>query len=763
MLQFFLFLFQQKNPFGEVLLNFVVESEDDDNLVTFLQTTFYDETKFKKCKYFIMLQNNQYKEKKNETLCERYLSVCMNDVDDNNNLRKPFFQVIFALLEEVANVNDVRSYIPINAIFKLAIEKKLYRKFLRQNDMIIKDQRELKLIGMKRFLLDDIVAFVVAYWNNANGHYYTQYQETELEPLFELIFLIIKRDDKIFLRKFLGNLQMVEKFYKNRYGKKEEYFTSCFLFTMLQAAINNNQKAIVDCILNYESFVNITFDYPSNIRTSELCQHFAFKMLAYGYRISEIPVNWITSNLFKDFLDSRIKSIGINLVEIDCSFLVHPNLRKFRGNKNVDFNSLFNEDCKMLSYIIKHESLKKHITHPVLSTYINLKNLRQISLDFWNLGLFIAFPLLSFCLLIGFNLLSAAHQTEQIYLGLKIYCALSILVMVARETFQLLFISEMRRSYFKSKTNFVDIALILITTLTLGLACLGENLFLLSFMQTVTILFMTCELLTMLPSDSIQCNLMILKKVGTTFFEFFSLFILILSAFSISFYVMFGTRYRDKHIQSSNDEIGQLDLGLDEHDGQEIFKSFDSIWHSLLKINVMLSGEYSIEPFQLENIYQAMIFAMFIFTTYIIFNLIVGLMVDDVETIRSGARYISLQRKAFKFIELCRNYQEIYKKFELSNYILHTKSDEILFDSFRPTKRKLSELDWFKGAFIKILIYFISRYPHLHNTDKVYVNIKTKDFEVKFDQKFQSAAKKEMDKEAFNSIITIVNEKNKHT
>lgn len=700
-----------------------------------------------------MLQNNQYKEKTKETLCERYLTVCIGDVDNNENLRKLFFQVIFALLEEVATFDDVRSYIPIEAIFKIALERNLYRELLEEDDLMLQSRDELRKLGMRRFFLDDTIAFIVAYWKSTTDFYYTEYQATELEPLFELIFCIIKGDEESFLKKFLGNFEKIEKCYKNRYGEREEYFTSYFLFTMLQAAMNNNQRRVIDCIVRYESFINISFDYPLNIRTSDLCQHFAFKMLVYGYRISEIPESWITSNLFKEFLDSRIQPVGINLVEIDCSFLIHPNLRKFRTNKNVDFNSIFNEDCKMLSFIIKHESLKKHITHPVLSTYINLKNLRQMSLDMWNLGLFVAFPLLSFCLLIGFNLLDSKEQTTGLYLALRIYCGISILVMAARETLQLLFISEARRSYFNSKTNILDIALILISSLTLAVACLEEQVLLLSFMQTVTILFMTGELLTMLPSDGVQCNLMILKKVGETFFEFFSLFTLILIAFSISFLVMFGSRNKNANLEQEADS--------DFQEGEEIFKSFDSFWSSLLKINLMLSGEYSIEPFQFQNAYQTLIFVLFLFTAYIIFNLIVGLMVDDVETIRAGARYISLQRKAFKFIELSRNYQEIYKNYELSNYILHNKSDEILFDSLKSTKRKLSELDWFRGCLIRILIYFISRYPYLHNTDKVYVNIKTKDFEVKFDQKFQPAAKKEMDKEAFNSIITIVNEKNK--
>lgn len=52
----------------------------------------------------------------------------------------------------------------------------------------------------------------------------------------------------------------------------------------------------------------------------------------------------------------------------------------------------------------------------------------------------------------------------------------------------------------------------------------------------------------------------------------------------------------------------------------------------------------------------------------------------------------------------------------------------------------------------------ISKYPYLHKIDKFYINIRTKEFYVKYNRKLQKVAGKSMDDEAFNEVNAIINE-----
>lgn len=67
---------------------------------------------------------------------------------------------------------------------------------------------------------------------------------------------------------------------------------------------------------------------------------------------------------------------GIHGCQINYNFLIDPNIRseKLRSDQHDNRNLLFSKGMKPLENILNNERLKFSITHPVLSSFINLKS-----------------------------------------------------------------------------------------------------------------------------------------------------------------------------------------------------------------------------------------------------------------------------------------------------------------------------------------------------------------------------------------------------
>lgn len=87
--------------------------------------------------------------------------------------------------------------------------------------------------------------------------------------------------------------------------------------------------------------------------------------------------------------------------------------------------------------------------------------------------------------------------------------------------------------------------------------------------------------------------------------------------------------------------------------------NFKNAGRTGLKVLMMLSGEYGIEPSEL-NAFNIVVFSIFVINTYILFNLILGLTIDDVQQLREEAMSIKVSSQIDKIIRANKIFKNFY-------------------------------------------------------------------------------------------------------
>lgn len=184
-------------------------------------------------------------------------------------------------------------------------------------------------------------------------------------------------------------------------------------------------------------------------------------------------------------------SLGIHGCQIDYNFLIDPEIRDESMKTETEDNGkiLFSRGMQSLENILNNEKLKTSITHPVLSTFISLKSRKFRKIFNMNFFIFIFFYMIPFFLLvtlIPFNkfysdifktygeLTYTAVKKKKIYkiLGLTLaqflslpyrVCLAATVYLTLRESFQLFFICDRVKDYFKKKSNQFEIVIIVLS------------------------------------------------------------------------------------------------------------------------------------------------------------------------------------------------------------------------------------------------------------------------------------------------------------
>lgn len=163
-----------------------------------------------------------------------------------------------------------------------------------------------------------------------------------------------------------------------------------------------------------------------------------------------------------------------------------------------------------------------------------------------------------------------------------------------------------------------------------------------------------------------------LKQVTNTFMKFFTIFILVIVAFTLSFCIILKPQTPDSpwkslrrdwtsYVAASNNTapfkefkepavmfVKTLEGALE---GENTFKNFESPFASFLKTLQMLSGEHSIEPYTLDSIPKQGLFLIFVLTSFILFNLINGLAISDIALLKEHAEFLNLKQQIRKVSE----------------------------------------------------------------------------------------------------------------
>lgn len=163
-----------------------------------------------------------------------------------------------------------------------------------------------------------------------------------------------------------------------------------------------------------------------------------------------------------------------------------------------------------------------------------------------------------------------------------------------------------------------------------------------------------------------------LKQVTHTFIKFFTIFITVIIAFTFSFCVVLKPptlstlsspspwkqliKDWNNYTRSSNNTVPFVDFKepammfvktLEEalEDNSTIFRNFENPLTSFLKTLQMLSGEYEIDPYTLDSVSKQFLFFIFMLTSFVLFNLINGLAISDITSLKEHAEFLNLKQQ----------------------------------------------------------------------------------------------------------------------
>lgn len=284
------------NPKGKHPLDYVIESNDDENLFAFLVFDFEGEsetvTKASK-RYFLKLKNEQFTQKTGESLFQKFYSIL------DENCEEICFGIMEKLLKEMRQIVDIKEETAIDYVLKM--ENEDYK------------QKILKLL--------------MTYWK-IHSKDYGKYKNvlSDLSPYYKLILALKERHEFEFQEYFPKYLEAMEA----KHGEKYESFVQVDCNSLLEFALNHSQRkainTIIECPLIDANKVSIRSDDSSF--DSQNAHYIMSKLLEKGYYLgsddeNRVPSDWISAQVFENFLDSRVTEdgkIGLELRRL-CSRL----------------------------------------------------------------------------------------------------------------------------------------------------------------------------------------------------------------------------------------------------------------------------------------------------------------------------------------------------------------------------------------------------------------------------------------------------------
>lgn len=268
------------SPKGLLPIDYIIESQDDRNLLAFLVFDFDEEcdtVSHINKKYFLILKNKQYKEKTGQTLFQKFYSV-----QDQQN--KPIcLSIMEKLLKEMKQIDDIKVETSIDEVLEIGDE--IYRN------------------GMFNLLM--------TYWP-MNSRDYDQYKAilSDISPYYKLIFMLKERDESEFEKLFQEYLDTM----KQKHGDQIASIVQNDCNSLLEFALNYGQCKAIDIMINCDLVDANKVVVNSDLSTMESkdAHFFMARLLEKGYYVGNRgnTSDWITSQVLNDFLDSRVSENG---------------------------------------------------------------------------------------------------------------------------------------------------------------------------------------------------------------------------------------------------------------------------------------------------------------------------------------------------------------------------------------------------------------------------------------------------------------------
>lgn len=291
-----------------------------------------------------------------------------------------------------------------------------------------------------------------------------------------------------------------------------------------------------------------------------------------------------------------------------------------------------------LEVILNNEKLRHLITHPVLSTFINLKSYKFSQFYNINLHMFIIFYVLPF-LVVFTN-----YEPSESEVKILIPASIATFYITFREAIHFFWIIDSKLEYLKKKSNKL-VMMMIFTSWWLLIALITKNYHGYQVASAFIILFAAVELLCILPFSSLSIYMFMLKEVSITFLKFFTNFILIILAFTFSFYAILKPikhLHRNQLYNGVNETISNIS-------NESVFKNFEHPFTSFIKTILMFAGDFSVDPYKLDSIWKQILFLFFVLTAFILYNLINGLAISNIQKLKDDAEFFNLKQTRYQF------------------------------------------------------------------------------------------------------------------
>lgn len=502
------------NPNGHHLIDYVLSSNDDMNLIAFIIPRQRPNNSLLNRPHFVKFQNEQYLHKTGRTLYERYMYMT------DKKLRDKFFEITSCLLEESYEIYDIKTQTEIDKLLLfLDVEQNEQEIRTNSNIVVLNDVeriiKEIKEDKQKKFDYESdfkkLLRYSLENWQKTDSQFSNYKMQLILtgHPIFVMAIQIIEGEEDKFIFSFLENVQKLFGFYANQYDPKDlkQSIVQKDMLFLFHVAIKHGHNNIVEYILNSQIFKPLKFELHSHNRVTKHNLFAARKLLDRGYELTHVPPLWITEQVLEDFLDSRITHYDGKLIKLDISFLTNLNETKYKinGRNDVTDYLLFNEHTENLEYILKNEHLKSLLQHPVVSTYINIKAHKYKLIHYLHFYFFLfIFMLLTVCL--------SGRQTDHYFV---IACVSSTMILCLWEYFHYKWFYKSLNQYLSvNKIELLIIAFWLIIIIILSITA-REWLDLFSLLALLFIMFAP-----LLPLNAVPMYIKTLKHVSIFLLKF---------------------------------------------------------------------------------------------------------------------------------------------------------------------------------------------------------------------------------------------------
>lgn len=397
-------------------------------------------------------------------------------------------------------------------------------------------------------------------------------------------------------------------------------YEKCFKLLLDHKDIDVNQLDAYEC-----SALHYAIKFNNSEAILELMKRGAYIGQKNAY--NQCPLSNINPEVLEKHFDSCITTNDLRAgedeyeVQFDYSSLVPVSTRKHNDKKSSDDHKKSEDYCPnemiALEYISESNELRHLIRHPLIASFLFLK---------WNQLALIFYMNFILCLLFAVSTatFTLIYQQDPELNGVKhvmriISFALT-LYMIARE------ISQFRLSpltYFRSVENYMECAMIVLVIIVLFDLCEEDWRRTIAASAMLLIGIEVFHLAGSLPFWSFSTHYVMLKTVISSFLKSLSLYAILLLAFSLAFF----TLLREKPIWLRDGfEDGELN-------------KFSNLGLSIIKTLVMSTGEFDAADIHFElNPWSYFIFIAFLFIiSTVLLNLLNGLAVNDIQTIKSEA------------------------------------------------------------------------------------------------------------------------------